>query len=123
MDLIREEVSELEEAVKESDYKETMDALGDIVYVCYGMAVSMGLDLHKAFKIIHASNMSKLCQTEEQAKRSVEYYKNEKEMQEKYPTPDYKKSDDGKYYVVFNKGSGKILKNRDYVRVDFTNLF
>jgi len=42
-----------------------MDALGDIVYVCYGMAASMGLDLHEAFKIIHESNMSKLCLTEE----------------------------------------------------------
>ena len=45
MDLIREEVQELEEAVKQKDYKETMDALGDIVYVCYGMATSMGIDL------------------------------------------------------------------------------
>ena len=71
MDIIREEVAELEEAVKEKDFKETIDALGDIVYVCYGMATSMGVDLHKAFKIIHKSNMSKLCKTEEQAKRSV----------------------------------------------------
>jgi predicted HAD superfamily Cof-like phosphohydrolase len=67
MDLIREEVQELEDAVKEKDFKETVDALGDIVYVVYGMAVSMGIDLHKAFKIIHESNMSKLCKTEEQA--------------------------------------------------------
>ena len=71
MDIIREEVAELEEAVKEKDFKETIDALGDIVYVCYGMATSMGVDLHEAFKIIHESNMSKLCKTEEQAKRSV----------------------------------------------------
>jgi len=71
MDLIREEIDELEDAIKNKDYKETIDSLGDIVYVCYGLATSMGVDLHKAFKIIHESNMSKLCKTEEQAKRSV----------------------------------------------------
>ncbi len=71
MDLIREEVGELEEAVQEKDFKETIDALGDIVYVCYGMATSMGINLHKAFKKIHKSNMSKLCKTKEQAERSV----------------------------------------------------
>ena len=98
MDLIREEVQELEDAVEEKDYKETIDALGDIVYVCYGMAVSMGIDLHQAFKIIHESNMSKLCKTEEQAIRSVQYYKEEKA--DVYPTPAYRKSKDGQNPMI-----------------------
>ena len=57
------------------DFKETIDALGDIVYVCYGMAISMGINLDEAFDIIHKSNMSKLCKNEEDAKYSVKYYK------------------------------------------------
>ena len=43
-------------------------------------------------------------------------------MKDTYPTPDYKKSKDGKYYIVYNKDSGKILKNRDYKEVDFTKF-
>ena len=43
-------------------------------------------------------------------------------MKDTYPTPDYKKSKDGKYYIVYNKNSGKILKNRDYKKVDFTKF-
>jgi predicted HAD superfamily Cof-like phosphohydrolase len=39
---------------------EMMDALGDLVYVIYGMAIEMGLDLDSVLKEIHASNMTKL---------------------------------------------------------------
>ena len=43
-------------------------------------------------------------------------------MKDTYPTPAYRKSEDGKYFIVYNEDSGKILKNRDYKRVDFTKL-
>jgi len=36
------------------------DALGDIVYVCYGMALEMGYDLRAVIEEIHASNLTKL---------------------------------------------------------------
>lgn len=36
------------------------DGLGDIVYVCYGMALEMGIDLDAVIAEIHRSNMSKL---------------------------------------------------------------
>ena len=71
MDLIREEVKELEEAVEQKDFKETVDALGDITYQAYGMAVTMGINLEEAFKIIHESNMSKLCTSKEEAEECV----------------------------------------------------
>lgn len=35
-------------------------------------------------------------------------------MLHKYPEPAYRKSPNGKYFVVYNKTNGKILKNRDY---------
>lgn len=34
--------------------------LADIVYVAYGTAVSLGIDLDEALRRVHASNMSKL---------------------------------------------------------------
>lgn len=58
--LITEEVGELIEATGFNDLIEMADALGDIVYVCYGMAIEMGIDLDKVIAEIHRSNMSKL---------------------------------------------------------------
>lgn len=36
------------------------DALGDMIYVIYGMAIEMGIDLEAVVQEIHRSNMSKL---------------------------------------------------------------
>ena len=36
------------------------DALGDLVYVCFGMAIHMGIDLNAVIAEIQRSNMSKL---------------------------------------------------------------
>lgn len=36
------------------------DALGDIVYVCYSMALEMGYDLRAVIEEIHAANLTKL---------------------------------------------------------------
>jgi predicted HAD superfamily Cof-like phosphohydrolase len=38
---------------------EMADALGDIVYVCYGMAIAMGINLDNVIAEIHRANMSK----------------------------------------------------------------
>lgn len=38
---------------------EMADALGDIVYVCYGMAHELGVNLDAVIEVIHQSNMSK----------------------------------------------------------------
>lgn len=58
--LIREEFEELEYASNRADIVEIADALGDIVYLCYGMAIEMGFDLDVVLAEIHRGNMSKL---------------------------------------------------------------
>lgn len=40
--------------------REVADALGDLVYVIYGMALEMGYDLRDVIQEIHGSNMTKL---------------------------------------------------------------
>lgn len=52
----------LAEAIRagKRDGAEVADALGDIVYVCYGMALEMGYDLRSVIEEIHASNLTKL---------------------------------------------------------------
>ena len=60
LDLIKEELSELEEAMKTKNLKEVADALTDILYVTYGAGYAYGVNLDKCFKEVQRSNMSKL---------------------------------------------------------------
>ena len=60
LDLIKEEVSELEQAMRVKDLKEVADALTDILYVTYGAGCAYGIDLDKCFKEVQRANMSKL---------------------------------------------------------------
>jgi predicted HAD superfamily Cof-like phosphohydrolase len=59
-ELIKEELLELEEAIKEKNLIEVADALTDILYVTYGAGTAFGIDLDKCFDEVHNSNMSKL---------------------------------------------------------------
>ena len=58
--LIKEELIELQNAIKTKDLKEIADALTDILYVTYGAGHAYGIDLDKCFKEVQKSNMSKL---------------------------------------------------------------
>lgn len=60
IDLLVEEVGEFIQASRESDLVALADALGDIVYVVYGAAVTYGIDLDAVVREVHRSNMSKL---------------------------------------------------------------
>ena len=59
-DLIKEELDELEEAIKTKNLKEVADALTDILYVTYGAGYAYGINLDKCFKEVQRANMSKL---------------------------------------------------------------
>ena len=60
IDLIKEELEELTEAMKNKDLLEVADALTDILYVTYGAGHAFGVDLDKCFEEVQNSNMSKL---------------------------------------------------------------
>lgn len=119
IDLITEEVNELVEAVRRSDLVETVDALADILYVVYGAGIAFGVDMDKAFELVHGSNMSKLCKTEHEAQQTVAWYQKQfKEKKLSYDTPVYKKSECGNRYIVLNGSTGKILKSIGYHPLD-----
>ena len=59
-DLIKEELDEFEQAIKEKNLKEIADSLTDILYVTYGAGHAFGIDLDKCFDEVQRSNMSKL---------------------------------------------------------------
>ena len=60
VDLIKEELEELTEAMNNNDLLEVADALTDILYVTYGAGHAFGIDLDKCFDEVQNSNMSKL---------------------------------------------------------------
>ena len=62
LDLIKEELSELTEAMNNKDLLEVADALTDILYVTYGAGHAFGINLDKCFEEVQNSNMSKLDQ-------------------------------------------------------------
>ena len=110
----------VEESFKLENFDSVVGSLNNIIFTCYTIGIDLGINLDRAFKLVHDSNMSKLCKTEKIAKKTVEWYKNQEESP--YDSPDYKLSDDGNYYIVFNKSSGKILKSILYSPVDFTHF-
>ena len=60
INLIKEELDELNDAMKKKDLVEVADALTDILYVTYGAGYAYGIDLDKCFKEVQRANMSKL---------------------------------------------------------------
>jgi predicted HAD superfamily Cof-like phosphohydrolase len=121
LNLIKEEVNELETAIANNDLIETVDALADILYVVYGAGIAFGIDMDKAFDIVHQSNMTKACETEEIAQETVRQYQEQfKQGKSPYDSPTYCPMKDR--FIVFNQSTGKILKSKNYVAAKFDSI-
>jgi len=59
LELIREELEELAVAFAVKNFVPIADAIGDLLYVVYGTAVTCGIDIQPIFNAIHESNMTK----------------------------------------------------------------
>jgi len=119
LSLIDEEVKELHEACENDDFIEVIDACGDIMYVVLGMCATYGININAAFDIIHKSNMTKFCISEEEAQKTVAWYKHN---ETRYDSPTYKLCDDGIHWMVFNESTKKVLKSINYVPANFKSL-
>lgn len=115
--LIAEELEELKEAIQNKDLVEVADALCDIQYVLSGAVLEFGLgEKFKAlFEEVQRSNMSKACNSEEEAKETVTFYK------EKKNTEAYYEARDGKW-LVYRKGDNKTLKSIHYSPADLKTI-
>ena len=58
--LIAEEAGEVMKALLNGDEVECADALGDLLYVTIGTAVTYGIPIEEVFNEIHKSNMTKI---------------------------------------------------------------
>lgn len=111
--LLQEELNELKEAIEENDLLEVVDAFCDIQYVLSGAILEFGVGekFEKLFNEVHRSNMSKACDTEEDAKATQEKYMNEKGTESVVK----KVGDD---YLVYRSLDNKVLKSVNYSPAD-----
>lgn len=107
--LLAEELKELEVAILERDIVEVADALCDIQYVLSGAILEFGLGekFSELFEEVQRSNMSKACNTEDEAKATVEFYK------KKDNTECYYKEEGGRW-LVYRKSDNKTIKSVNY---------
>ncbi|UBM57930.1 nucleoside triphosphate pyrophosphohydrolase family protein [Marinilongibacter aquaticus] len=108
IDLLQEELNELKEAIADKDLVEIADALCDIQYVLSGAILEFGLGekFKSLFEEVQRSNMSKACETEDEAQKTVAHY-------EAKGTPCYYEKD-GDRFLVFRNGDNKTLKSVNY---------
>jgi hypothetical protein len=109
---ILEELEEYKHACETGNIVEVLDALCDITYVSLGNGAMLhGLKdkMVPAYGEVQASNMSKACKTEEEAKATVK--KRSKEQGEKCH---YEKV--GEHYIVYRTRDRKVMKNINYFK-------
>jgi predicted HAD superfamily Cof-like phosphohydrolase len=117
-DFIKEELDEYMQAYKNGDIVEVADAFGDIMYVLSAGILAFGLkDKFKTlFDEIQASNMSKACNTEDDAKQtstSITTIKGIETHHEKV----------GDKYIVYRSSDRKVQKNIKYFRPNLKQFF
>lgn len=114
--LLAEELKELEVAILQKDIVEVADALCDLQYVLSGAVLEFGLgDKFRAlFDEVQRSNMSKACNSVEEAEATVAHY-------EAKGTPCYFREDAGKF-LVFRTADNKTLKNINYSPADLASI-
>ena len=116
---ILEELEEYKEACEKGDIVEVLDALCDITYVATGNGTMLhGLKdkIWPAYQEVQASNLSKACGTEEEAKATV--IQRSSEQGEKCH---YEKV--GDYFVVYRSRDRKVMKNINYFKPNLKQFF
>ena len=117
VDLLQEELKELAEAIENNDLVEIADALADIQYVLSGAVLEFGLgeSFIDLFNEVQRSNMSKACNSEQEAQATLEHY------MQKDGTEGYYKENNGKW-LVYRKEDDKVLKSVNYSPADLKSI-
>lgn len=115
--LLAEEVKELQQAIADNDLVEIADALCDIQYVLAGAILEFGLGekFKQLFDEVHRSNMSKACETMEEANATIAHYL------KKDNSESYVKEEDSKF-LVYRTADNKTLKSINYSPADLKGI-
>ena len=118
-DFILEELEEYKEACEKGDIVGILDALADITYVSLGNGTLLhGLKgkIWNAYQEVQASNMSKSCETQEEAEETVRVRSEEKKHK-----CHWEKVKDR--YVVYRTRDHKVMKSINYFKPDLKQFF
>jgi predicted HAD superfamily Cof-like phosphohydrolase len=109
INLLEEELRELKEAISKKDIVEAADALADLQYVLSGAILEFGLgsSFKNLFDEVQRSNMSKVCDSLEDAHATLDYYFQTKGTEGEI----IEKSGQ---YLVYRKSDRKVLKSVSY---------
>jgi predicted HAD superfamily Cof-like phosphohydrolase len=115
--LLQEELDEIKEAINKGDIVEISDGFGDLMVILCGsiLEFGMGNKFDEIFNEIHRSNMSKACNSEEEAQKTLDHYK------EKDGTIGYYTETNGKW-IVYRSGDDKVLKSINYSPADIKSI-
>jgi predicted HAD superfamily Cof-like phosphohydrolase len=107
--LMQEELNEIKEAIENNDLVEVVDGLCDLMYVLSGSILEFGLrdKFVELFNEVQRSNMSKACNTQQEALMTLSHYK------KKDGTEGYYKKINGKW-LVYRASDDKVLKSINY---------
>ena len=118
-EFIKEELEEYREACEKGDIVEILDALCDITYVSLGNGVMLhGLKgkIWEAYQEVQASNMSKSCETKQEAIDTVTVRSNEQKEECHYEAV-------GDRYVVYRSRDRKVMKSMNYFKPNLKQFF
>jgi predicted HAD superfamily Cof-like phosphohydrolase len=115
--LIAEELKELEVAILEKDIVGVADALCDIQYVLSGAILEFGLGdkFKELFDEVQRSNMSKACNSEDEAKATVEHYRKKDGTECYYVQKENK-------WLVYRSSDNKTIKSVGYSPADLDGI-
>ena len=107
--LISEELDEIKEAIDNGDIVEVVDGFCDLIYVAFGGILEFGLKdkFNELFNEVQRSNMSKACNSQQEALATLSHYK------QKDGTEGIYKEENGKW-LVYRKDDNKVLKSINY---------
>ena len=116
VNLITEELQELREAILANDIVAAADAFADLQYVLSGAIIEFGLKdkFDALFAEVHRSNMSKACQTIEEAKETMFVYGGEgveSHYEERHGL-----------FFVYRTSDKKTLKSIKYLKADLKSI-
>ena len=119
VNFIKEELEEMEEAIENKDIVEILDGLIDLTYVgtgCGTLVFGLKDKFNEAFNEVQASNLSKVCDNEQEAQDTVIHMFNK--TGDKYF---YRKV--GDKFITYRSFDNKVGKALSYFHPDLKKFF
>lgn len=115
--LLQEELDELKTAIADGDIVEISDALCDLQYVLSGAILEFGLSekFDELFDEVQRSNMSKACNSIQEALETISHYKKLDGTESMYKQI-------GDKWIVYRQSDNKVLKSINYSPVDLKKI-